>query len=121
MFHAQGLFFLSALVTGFVDGPADDARLGVAKNLNAAPLRPETPRVVKGTDQLADLASVTESRLARNSSHFEISLLSVDSQEDPSIPLGQHRPLFPLLIQLAIRVNGIEPLAHPQFFLDMYM
>jgi hypothetical protein len=69
MFHAQGLFFPSALVTGFVDGPADDARLGIAENPDAAPLRPETPRVVKRADQLADLTSVTESRPARNSSH----------------------------------------------------
>jgi len=76
MFHAQGLRLASAPVASLVDGPAHDSGLGVTKNLNAAPLRPETSRVVKGTDHLADLASVTERCAARDSIHFIDSLMS---------------------------------------------
>jgi hypothetical protein len=48
--HAQGLFLTPALVTSFVDAPADNPGLGIAGYLNAASLRPETPGVMKGTD-----------------------------------------------------------------------
>jgi hypothetical protein len=50
MFHAQGLLFARAPVAGFLDSPADDSGLGIAENLDAGSLRPETPRVVKGAD-----------------------------------------------------------------------
>jgi len=50
VFHAQGLFLTPAPVASLVDAPADDPRLGIAKYLDAAPLRPETPGVMKGTD-----------------------------------------------------------------------
>jgi hypothetical protein len=70
MFHAQGPIFARALVAGLIDSPAHGPGLRVAKNLDAAPLRPETTRVVKGTDQLADLASVAEFRITRDSIHF---------------------------------------------------
>jgi hypothetical protein len=70
MFHAQGLPFAWALVAGLVDAPAHDPGLRVAEDLDTAPLRPETTRVVKGTDQLADLASVAEFRITRDSIHF---------------------------------------------------
>jgi hypothetical protein len=73
MFHAPGLRLASAPIAGLVDGPADEPRLRVAKNLDAAALRPETSGVVKGADELADLASVTKRRLAYDSRHGLIS------------------------------------------------
>jgi hypothetical protein len=73
MLYAQGLRLASAQIASPVDGPADDPLLGVAENLDTAPLRPETPRVVKGADELASLASVTERRFAYDSRHVPIS------------------------------------------------
>jgi hypothetical protein len=48
--HAQGLSLMPALVASLIDAPTHNPRLGIAENLNTAPLGPETPRVMKGTD-----------------------------------------------------------------------
>jgi hypothetical protein len=50
VFHTQGLFLTPALVASLIDAPAHNPGLGIAGDLNAAPLWPETPRVMKGTD-----------------------------------------------------------------------
>jgi hypothetical protein len=73
--HAQGLFLTPALVASLIDAPTHDPGLGVTENLDAAPLRPETSRVMKGTDQLADFASIAEFRIARDSVHRKASLI----------------------------------------------
>jgi hypothetical protein len=87
VFHAQGQPLTPALVAGLVHAPAHDPGLGVAENLDAAPLRPETARVMKGTDQLTDFAAVTERRIAGDSTHVFHSMFFVAFQEGPSVPL----------------------------------
>jgi hypothetical protein len=88
VFHAKGLFLPPAPVAGFADAPADNPGLGIAGYLDAAALRPETPGVMQGADQLAGLAPIAAVCVTRDSGHWVVSskvenVLTVSSLERP--------------------------------------
>ncbi len=72
--HAEGYLFSSAQIAGLVDAPLHPARTRIAGYLNTAPFRPETSRVVKRADELADLASIAQPFVSDNPTHVLVSL-----------------------------------------------
>jgi hypothetical protein len=130
VFHAQGRFFTPAPVAGFVDAPADDPCLGIAGYLDAAPLRPEAPGVMKGADQLAGFAPVAAVRTTHDSGHRiasskveyvfqlrnQISFCPMIRRPANDFINGDSGfPFLSLIVQIGMPVNELKRLASVPF------